>query len=225
MRCKSTVSLAALLALTRLATGAGAPKKDGGPDNPFRKAEFLAQWERTAPLVDVERGMLVFQGTRTVERLAVFRDDLSFTDTVMSAVFLVDRDGRAGHCFGLAFNSTDSLNYYAVEVARTELRVIRVAEGKTERVLARRRISDDEGQWRRLRLTQHEGQVYVYYQADLPEGQVQRMFDLEMAEPPAGRIGLYAEGVHVRVRDLTFRGKEFPMEREWTLRTGEKQEE
>jgi hypothetical protein len=167
-------------------------------------------------MVELRGPVLLLDGTRTKDRLGVFRDILSFTDVQMGAEFFVERRGRAGHCFGLAFASTDSHTYHALQIEAEKLSLIRVADGKTAEVLATKRIRDDEGKLRRLRFDQREGQVYASYQSE-PGAQWQRLFDLRIPEPPAGRIGVYAEGARVEVRGLSFGGKQFPLKAEWKL--------
>lgn len=131
--------------------------------SPFREASFERDWQRTARVVDVKGGVLILPGTLHKQRLAAFRDEQPFTDVRLTAEFLVHRRGAPGHSFGIAFGSTDSQTYPALQVERQKVSLVRVAGGKTAAVLASKAIKDDEGKTRRLHLTQREGHVEVSY--------------------------------------------------------------
>ena len=219
MRRRSLLFVAVLALAAGPARAAGAAAKEGRGvkvPSPFHEKTFLRDWVRTSLIVVLRGTVLELDGTRARERLGAFRDELAFSDVRMTAEFLVNRHGRKGHRFGLAFASTDSRTYYALEINVTKLSLVRVKGGRTVKVLASRRISNDEGQKRRLRLTYRDGQFYGYCQSEVPGGRWRRVFDLRLTAPP-GRIGVYAEGAKVAVQGLTFSGQRYRMKTPWKL--------
>lgn len=222
MRRTSLLCVTILAIAAGAAFAAGVPKgKSGeaGIPSPFDSATFLRDWIRTTLVVVLRGDVLVLDGTRARERLGAFRDEFAFSDVQMATEFLVDRYGRKGHCFGLVFASTDSRTYHALEIGVTKLSLVRVKDGKTAEVLASKRIRNNEGRKRRLRLTYRDGQFYAYYQDEVPEGRWRRVFDLKFSAPP-GRIGVYAEGARIEVQGLTFSGQRYRMKTDWKLIKG-----
>lgn len=200
------------LAVAGLATRVGAGTNEG----PFG-GNFLGDWARTSKFATTRGSALVMDSLLAKGRVAVFRRDKAFVDVSLAAEFQIERVGKAQQAFGLVFGSTDSQTYYAFEIGREEMRVVRVQPGKEPVALAARGIRDPAGRWATARL-KLEGSLFRGYFGD----QV-----LEFRSIPglqAGWVGAYARDGRVSVRDLQFGGKPSRLSQAWRLVTAEPHE-
>jgi len=200
------------LAATSLATRADA----GAAAGPFGR-NFLGDWARTSKFATTRGSVLVIDALLAKERVAVFRRDKPFVDVSLAAEFRIERVGKAHQAFGLVFGSTDSQTYYAFEIGREEMRVVRVEPGKEPVALVARGIRDPAGRWATARL-KLEGSLF--------RGYFGRQV-LEFRSIPglqAGWVGAYAHNGRVSVRDLRFGGKPSRLSKAWRIVTAEPDE-
>lgn len=178
--------------------------------NPFASGNFTRDWARTSKLASVRGSELVLDAMRGEKTVAVFRQDKAFIDTTMAATFRVERVGKGDQAFGLIFGSSDGHTYYAFEIDRNAMSLVRVRPGQGPETLVSRRIPSHEGQWSTMQLKCKGGLFRGTY-----GGQV-----LEMRNIPdlkAGRIGAYARDGRAQLKGLEFSGKPARLSQGWQL--------
>lgn len=195
----------AMLALALLAARAGQAA------SPFAGHKLTTDWARTSKEATARGGVLILDALRTDQRVAVFRKDKAFIDTQLTARFRVQRVGTGDRTFGLLFGSTDGQTYFALEIDRDEMRLVRVRPGKPPQTIARRGVRDHTGQFATARVACQGTLCRAYY-----DNQTLTVRHLEGLE--AGRIGAYARGARVEVSTIEFSGKPARLPTAWQLR-------
>ncbi|MFW6163296.1 MAG: hypothetical protein ACODAJ_11055 [Planctomycetota bacterium] len=177
----------------------------------FAGGRLTADWARTSKEATVRGGNLLLDALRTDQPVAVFRKDEAFIDTRLGARFRIQRVGKGDRTFGLLFGSTSGQRYFALEIDRDEMRLVRVEPGKPPHTLTRRGVRDHTGQFATARVECQGTLCRAYY--DDQTLTVRHLKGLK-----AGRVGAYARGGRVEVSAINFGGTPARLPRAWQLR-------
>lgn len=186
--------------------------------SPFAGGKLTTEWDRTSKEATVRGGNLVLDALRTDQPVAVFRKDKAFIDTRLTAAFRIERVGKGPRAFGLVFGSTDAQTYFALEIDRDEMRLVRVQPGKKPETITRRGVRDHTAARVTARV-ECKGTLCRAFYDD------QRLEVRNLEGLKAGRIGLYARGGRVEVSAVGFDGTPARLPEAWQLRPRPKEKQ